>query len=180
MFRNKEFIIEILIQIVKSALAITLAFIIVNIFKAKIINISETLNSQKQAAFALERRGQTIRQLQEDFKIIGNGERMLSLASPDADNVVEFKSALEGVANRQSLQSVVEFSLPAPDQKSIDYSVSLSAGTNSLITYLKYFESLPYLTGINSIEIRSGDNSTWESSPVVNIRGKVFTKPITN
>ena len=178
MFRSKEFIIEILINLLKSAVAVVVAIILINFLKTKIVNISSSLAMQKQSAYALERRSQTIRQLRTDFESVGEGESYLYSARPDADNVVDFKAALDSIANRQSLQSLVSFALPAPDQTTIDYSVDLSAGASTLINYLKYFEKLPYLTGINSLDIRADQNYSWESSARVGIKARLYTKPV--
>lgn len=180
MIRNKEFVIELSIHAAKSAVAVIIALVLVNIFQNKIVGISKDLRLQKQASFTLEKRSQTIRQLQNDFKLIGEGEKFLETSRPDVDNVVDFKAALESAANRQAMPAVVEFSQPSADQSTIDYMLTFSSGAVPLIGFLKYFETMPYLTAVRAIDIRAEQGGSIESTARVNLRGRVYTKPLAN
>lgn len=178
MFRNKELIYQISMMALKAGIAVVIAVICVNYFQDKIVEITSSLRTQKRAAFALQRRSETVRQLQNEFKNVGPVEAYLAAASPEADSVVDFKAALESLAGRQSLPSTVDFSLPSYDQTTIDYVVSLSTGAASLTQYLKNFEKIPYLTGIKGVSINSNQDSSWENASRIILSGRLFTTPL--
>lgn len=179
MFEKHYLLKEIFKYLLRATLAMVLALSIVLFFKGEILQISKSISEQKRTAFILERRSQTIRQLEQDLKVIKNNETLISFSMPSADNVVDFKASLDSIANRLSLQQSVTFGMPLQDQKSIDYSISLTANAVTFLSYLEEFEKLPYLTKITSIDYKPLVGS-WENSSLITLKAQVFTKPVSD
>lgn len=178
MFERKVFLKEFLWHLGKAAVAVLLALLIFQTFKNKIVTIISTLNKQKTAAYVLNNRSNTIVNLQHDFATMEPNLKNIENAKPLADNVVDFKAALDGIAANHSLTQTVEFGLPSDDQKTISYTITLNSNVDSLIPYLKDFEKLPFLSTVNNISFQNKNNGSWDGDCVITIKATVFTKPV--
>ncbi len=179
MFSKKDFILKILKQIIKAGVAVGLALAVIYVCKARIVTITNSLGEQRVAAFVLEKKSQTIRQLQSDFKLVGGADKIIASAKPPSDNLADFQAALESAANRNSLSGNVVFVPPSPDKTSVDYSVSLGGNIITLIAYLRDFESLSYFTALSAAQLRP-QSGNWENNSAITLNGRVYTKPVSD
>lgn len=149
-----------------------IAVFMITFLKEKIILISRSVVEQRTLSMVLERRSETLSKLKNDFDAVGEVDEKIKGAMPPADNILDFVAALESMASKHSIQQSLNFNTPS--DSSIDYSINLSGNVFALISYLKDFEKLPYLTGVNSVNIVSqGD---WTDSSSVYLAAKLYIK----
>ncbi len=173
MFNKKQLILTILKILAKAGIAVVVAAVVMGFSSRQISKISDSLAEQRAAAFTLERRNETVSQIRDDFKIIGNADAKIAAAFPSRDNIIEFVTALEGVASQNAVQQSLSFGVPVAN--SVDYGINLTANINTLISYLKTFEKLPYFTAVLSIGLNSPSGG-WENNSSVSMRAKVYAK----
>lgn len=175
---KKSFVREIIWYVLQAAMVAVLSFMVVKILHQKIQSLTSAIQTQRLAAFTLVNKNETIRQLQADLAVVGDNENIIRSAMPPADNVTAFKSALDEIAGRYSLQEKISFSLPSSDQKKVDFTVIIDANANMLISYLKDFEKLPFLSSIKSIDFQSKTNLGWQGDSQVVLKGEINTTPV--
>jgi len=174
MFNKKQLIIKILKNLLKAGVAVAVAAVVVFFAGKQISEISQTIREQRISAFVLEKRNETIFQLREGFKVIGDANTKIEESLPLAENILGFVVSLENLANQNSVQQILNFS--APIGKSIDYNINLNANISSLINYLKNFEKLPYFTGISSFNLSAPSVGGWEGDSAIFLKAKVFIR----
>lgn len=174
MFNRKQLIIKILKNLLKAGVAVLVAVIVIFFSGRQISKISQTVSEQRISAFILEKRSETIFQLRDGFKVIGNADKKIEESLPLAENILGFVAGLENLASQNSVQQILSFSVPA--DKVIDYNINLSANISVLINYLKNFEKLPYFTGISSINLSASSVGGWEENSAVSLKAKVFIR----
>ena len=173
MFNKKQLIFSILRILAKAGIAVVVAAVVVGFSSRQISKISDSLAEQRAAVFTLERRNETVSQIREDFKIIGNADAKIEAAFPSRDNIIEFVTALERTASQNAVQQSLSFGVPV--NNSIDYGINLTANINTLINYLKTFEKLSYFTAVSSVNL-SASSAGWESNSSISMRAKVYAK----
>lgn len=181
MFKEKELILIISRNLLKSAITAIIAVFVVLFLSGQISKISESIVKNKRTAFILEKRNETISNLRNDLKLIGDNERKIEDAMPPVDNILDFVAALENLASQNSLQQSLKFGTPsqvvAGQISSIDYYITLNNGnTATLLNYLKRFERLPYVTGISTINLQALTARGWEDNSSVSIQGKIYVR----
>ena len=153
-------------------MAAVVAAIIVVFSGQQIVKISNSLAEQRATAFILEKRSETITQLKEDFKLVGDADKKIENAFPPADNVLEFVAALETLANQNGVSQGLSFS--APVEGSVDYTIAIGGHIFILINYLKNFEKIPYFSAISSVSLNAPGG--WEGNSTISLKAKVYTR----
>ncbi len=173
MFNRKQLIFSILRILAKAGIAVVVAAVVVGFSSRQISKISDSLAEQRAAVFTLERRNETVSQIREDFKIIGNADVKIETAFPSRDNIIEFVTALERAASQNAVQQSLSFGVPIAN--SIDYGINLTSNINTLISYLKTHEKLPYFTAVLSIGFNAPSGG-WENNASVSMRAMVYAR----
>ena len=151
-----------------------MAILLIIFFSQQIVKISNSLFEQRATAFILERRNDAIGQLREDFKAIGESDNKIKNAFPPADNILDFISAMETLANSHSIPQSLRFGALAGDY--IDYNIQLNANISIFINYLKSFEKLSYFTSISGISLSSSGDLMGDSA--ISLGARIYTTPI--
>lgn len=176
MFDRKAFAKQVGWRFGKAALVAVLSLLVVQVFKQKIGQIVVDLEKQKSDTFVLARKAETTRELEKNYAMAESNISTIENAKPMADNVVDVKTALEGIAGKHSIQQVLEFGLPSGDMTTIDCSITLTGNINSFSAYLKDFENLKYLVSIENIGFQTKADGGWQGDSVISMRAKVNTK----
>lgn len=155
-------------------MAAVAAAVVIFFSSSQISKISQTIREQRISAFVLEKRSETIFQLREGFRVIGDADKKIEEALPPAENILGFVAGMENLASQNSVQQILSFSVLA--DKIIDYNINLNVNISSLINYLKNFEKLPYFTGISSINLSASSVGGWEENSAVSLRAKFFIR----
>jgi hypothetical protein len=171
----KHFISLIIKKILPGLAVVIICFGLIYYFRLAINQIAAKIDEQQNTAFVLENRNITLTKLKNDFAKIGQVEQKIASVMPPVDDIQEFSTALDSVAVRGALTQAVNFSSPV-DENSVDFSVLLNANIFSLIKYLQDFEALPFVAGIDAINIQA-QAANWEGDGNVNLGGIIFTKP---
>lgn len=179
MLNKRQLIFSVSKYLIRGGIAIVLAVVLVMFFGSRIAKISNSISEQRLTASILDRRQETIAQLQKDFEIIGNADQKIAKAFPPVDNVLEFAAALDNLAGQNSIQQKVNFDNPSEDELSINYVISFDSNIFNLKNYLKGFELLPYFTAISSLELQSSTDSNWDSDSLISFKATVYSQPAT-
>lgn len=180
MLKERELILTIGRNLLKAAATAIAAVFLVLFLSGQISKISESIVKNKRTTFLLEKRTETLSELRNNLKIIGDNEKKIEEAMPPVDNILDFVAALEAVASENSLQQSLKFGTPvqvtAGQIYSIDYYVTLNGNVVTLLNYLKRFEQLPYVTGISRINLQASTPRGWEDDSSVSIQGKLYVR----
>lgn len=179
---KKKIILNVLNQLLKSAVAIIIASVIVFITSGQITKTSDSLAQKKQLAAIISRRTETISKIRADLKLIGDNQQKIINSLPPADNIIDFIDTLTNIVNKNSLQFTYSFGTPSPylNQNnfsvwSVDYSLKISGGLTNFISYLKDFEKINYFTTINSIYL-AAPTTGWENNTSFTMSAKLYAK----
>jgi len=183
MLNRRQLTIAILKHALRSFIAVAGAVVIVVLAGRRIGTINTQLQERKSAAFTLSSQSETLTALRDEFKLIGNGDVAVRNAFPPADNILDFTSRLDSLANAHSLRPTIRFhelQVTSPDQPfaagNIPFTVSSNGTLDVLIGYLEEFERLPYLTTITAISMTSPPSGGWNADSSVSLEGTVYIR----
>lgn len=183
MLTEKQFIKDIVGNLIKIAVILIVCGIVIGVFSRLIYKISSSIYEKEGLALLLEKRSENLVKLKTELDKIGNADLTIENAFPDSNNVLEFVSTMESLASTYSIKQTLKFgnSVPAPGLGTtemeflvIDYNLNLAGNINILINYLKDFEKLPYFTTISSFTITSGTD--WFNESQIGIQAKLYLK----
>ncbi|MFA5997407.1 MAG: hypothetical protein WC791_02850 [Candidatus Paceibacterota bacterium] len=153
--------------------AILIAVVSISILSGKIVQISASAAKNRQQASMLSQQTAMLANLKHEVEIIGSNETVFNNAFIPSNNILAFVSVLESLALRNGLTESFHFSSPIPLDlgtslllNTIGYQNTISTNVPAFINYLKDYESLPYFTKIDSINITSSNGNWLESSNV--------------
>lgn len=160
------------------------AFLLIIFFANKIETIADTIVKNRTLATTLEKRTELLSTLKHDRALIGENDKKIEGAFLRADNILEFIAVLEDLALRNGVTQAFSFSVPTPTEYSasfpvsaITYSNTINGTATTITQYLKEFESLPYFTKINSMNISSQDKTLGiRGQSSVSYQASLFTK----
>ncbi|MBI4812412.1 hypothetical protein HY798_03170 [Candidatus Falkowbacteria bacterium] len=173
MFNKKQLFFAVSKQLLRAGAVIFVAFLAIIFFSRQISKISRSIAEQRSLSSVLEKRNDTLAQLRKDFEVIDGFDAKIENAIPPVDNILDFVSSLEDLAETNSIDQTLSFESPV--SSSINYGINLNGNIISLIKYLKSFEKLPYFTAISSINL-SAPYGDWNGNSSVSLRAKVHTK----
>lgn len=186
MINKKQLLISIAKDVLKSAVFVIIAIVVVIFAEKKIVKIADSLQEKIVLGSVLDKSNETSLKLREDFKIVGEKDKKIQAAFILADNILEFVGILESLAKQHSLTQTVKFSspVPVPNQSgnlnlaSIDYNIVLNGNVSTLASYIKDFEKLPYFSGISSITLNATPAQGWNDNSSIFIQAKLYVKDI--
>jgi hypothetical protein len=147
------------------------------------ISDSVSLNHKLQAE--LTNRSESLKILNRDMQIIGENDNKIETAFIPADNILNFVSELDKLANKNNLIQIYRFETPASSNLAapfpigtISYSNNFTSNVSTFSSYLKEFENLPYFTKIDNINISSQDKAGWTNQSNISYKATLYTKKI--
>lgn len=185
MFNKRQLLIDIAKDLAIMITAITIAAFVVAFFSKQITTIGNALIEKKKLSIVLEKRGELLAGLKQDFSIVGEGDQHIKEAFPPSDDIFSFVAVLENLASQTAIEQTYHFGVPVPAQSVgnavplsvIDYSITAKGNVRTLIGYLKEFEKLPYFSGISNITISGSGERGWEDSAQATMQARVYTTP---
>ena len=150
-------------NLVKAAVAVAVAGVGAWFLSNQIQTITNSLLEKKKLAVILEHRSDTVRKLRDDFVTVGTTDKQVESAFVPEDNILDFTGALEANAKAAGMSQSLNFATPVASTlgnadlplSTISYTIGLGGSVDTLITYLKNFETLPYFTQISDIQIQA-------------------------
>src|SRR3989344_4822231 len=181
MFSQKTSTRIIVKTLLRAALAICGALLVVYGTSVQIAATTDSIAEKKTASLFLQKRSQFLADLRLELSEVGTNDAKLARALPPDDNISEFLKTLQDVANRNSIQSSVQVGLPAPlfeketvAVSGVAYTITLGGTVVTLERYLEEFEALPYFTGISNINISSP--SGWEGNSSIAVGALLYAR----
>src|SRR3989344_771262 len=180
----------ILLQLIRPALAVTLALIAVNFISGQMVITSKLIQEKRTAYATLERRIEAVEIIKKEFaRVPQNTLERMQAVFPPSDNIIGFIVAIESLASRSFVGQNPSFGTPtqfakkgegtsAADISSIAFNLSLTGNAANIVKYLAGLEKMPFLTSISDIQITSGGVNGWESSASEIGRGMFYAKTI--
>lgn len=170
MFSKKILIKKIGMHVIKALTAILFAIGIISFFSARIEKVGNSISEKKEIAFVLAKRSETVSRLKKDFAIVGNAEERINAALLSSDNIIPFVTAIETAAREEGISQSIRFGNPIPLSGAtvsiarVDFDITLNGDFKALMRYLRRFETLPYLSGIQTISISAPSGLDKEES----------------
>lgn len=160
-----------------------IAVFAVSFLGGQIQHITTSIIQNHKLVNTLEKRTELFSILKRDTEIIGTSDTLMSNAFVPSDNILDFVSALESLATKNSLTQNFHFDTPTPSPipapfplSTITYSNTLPTNILTLSNYLKDFERLPYFTKIDSLVISSQDKGGLRASGTASFHATLYTK----
>jgi type II secretory pathway pseudopilin PulG len=183
MFTTKNLLLLIGRHALVALIATSIASAIIFPLSQEIKKTSARTSQARELARSLEKRTELFLLLRRDAEIIGTNDTLIEKAFLSSGNILEFTSALEHLALKNSFMPNFKFGNPQPSPLEssfpltvITYNHTLSPNIESLIAYLKEFEQLPYFTKINSLTFSSQDPLGWINAGIASFNASFYTK----
>lgn len=147
----------------------------------QISNIERTLETNRVLVARLESQGELMATIDGAERTIGTNGAHIIDAFIVSDNILEFLSALESLALAERVEQRVKFETPIPSPLSptlstIPFTISLSANSYALVSYLRAFEKLPYITRIEGIQVIAPGVTGWNTTSTITLKGSLETR----
>src|SRR3989344_3127601 len=181
MFSQKTSTRIIVKTLLRAALAICGALLVVYGTSVQIAATTDSIAEKKTASLFLQKRSQFLANLRLELSEVGANDAKLARALPPDDNISEFLSTLKSLADWNSLQSSIQVNPPTSlfekgtvFVSGIAYTIAMNGTVVTLERYLEGFEALPYFSGISSISISSP--SGWEGNSLISIGATLYAR----
>lgn len=168
-----------------AALAIIFGFTANFFISQAIIKIGDSLSQKQKLSELLSLRIENTRQLKNSLALLGDNDQKIQNLYPPTDNILNFVSALDGIAKQNSLQQNLNFGgfMSADDISGItafktDYAVGFSGTIKTLSSYLKQMENMPFASSIGSVNLLASPPGGWASSSNITINGTLYARQI--
>jgi hypothetical protein len=185
-FKSKKQVILYIIEHTTIALLVVFAASAGIVFMAKQISgITKNLEQKRKLELILEKRTEITARLGQEIKTIGNTDKAIEHAYPPANNILDFVSTIESLADQNSIIQTVKFGEPVeaidiPQDFKVaktDYLLTMNGTVLTLRNYLRGIEAIPYMTKINSINLNAPVEKGWEGNSSITVNGALFVKP---
>ena len=183
MFTKKQLTKLILINLLIACLAISLSVAGVLFALSQMKSIAHSIDEKKKVSAALTKRSETYAQMKQDIGRYTNAEEHITRALVPIDDISPFTSALEALGTRNGIDETYKFGIPTMLEQdenlslaSVEYTLEMHANRQSLITYLKNFEALPYFSGITGMTIVGAEERGVDELSTVSMRATLYAK----
>ncbi len=131
----------------------------------------------------LEKRTELFSVIKRDVNIVGTNDTLIEQAFLSSDNILVFTEALKSTALKNSVNQNLNLEGPVLSTQvapfpiaTIAYVSNLEGNLLTFSNYLKNFESLPYFTKIESINISSQDTAGFRGISIASFRATLYTR----
>ncbi len=152
-------------------------------FSREIERVANEIVQNNKLANTLINSAELFTMLNRDAAIVGTNDILIDRAFTPSDNILEFVSVFENLAIKNSVLQNFNFSVPTPSAvaspfplSAVVYSNNLSTNILTLSSYLKDFESLPYFTRIESLNMSSQDAAGVRGSGTASFNAIFYAK----
>ena len=182
MFTEKQLKLKVLKNLAITAAIVILALVIVALIGGKITKDSFALHQNAALTHLLASQNSDSVQLKEKLAPWVNIDAQIESAFPTTDNILDFVGSMEALANKTQVAQTLRFGTPVPlvqadeslSLSTLDYTLTLTGSVNHLAEYLKNFETLPFFTQIQSINLTS--NNGWENESIINLKANLYIR----
>lgn len=184
--KNKKFLIRFGIKIAFIILVIVLAVLAVSFAARQIKKINSTMLEKKKIDWLVKNQNEINAKIENDFLSVDpDYEKKINASLPSIYNILTFVADMDGLASKNSLISNLNFSQPVavPGAEGmtkivrINFTLNLGgAKIDSLISYLKDFEKMPYFATIDSVDLTGPGGTGWLENSTVTLSGKLYAK----
>lgn len=182
MFTSKNLLIFIGRNALISLIVISITIFTIFFLKKEIVHITDNLVLRNKLEVELKKRTELLFVIKHDAQIVGNNDVLISNAFIPSNNISEFINALDKLASSSGVNQTYRFETPTPLAASdafplstLSYSNSLATSVSNFSNYLKKFESLPYFTKIESLNISSQDKTGWIALSSISFKATLIT-----
>lgn len=151
----------------------------------KISVISSSIELKHKLEAELKHRTDLLSTLEKDAITIGQNETLINDAFIPSNNISKFTNTLDDLASKNKILQIYKFETPTASGSSEDittstlsYSETLTTDVSSFSNYLKNFETLPYFTKIESLNITSQDKNGWVGTSTASLKAILLTQTI--
>lgn len=184
LFTNKKQVFVAIVRYLGIALLFATAAAVAILFISRsIVKIGDSLAQKEELSRILSNRVENAQHLEEALKIIGNNDQKIQEAYLPADNILDFVSALESIANQNSLQQSLRFTEPVPfsdatdiPKAKTDFTITLNGTIITLKSYLQQLELLPFMAKVNMVNLLAAPPSGWEGNSAITINGTLYVR----
>lgn len=185
MFNLKNLLILIGRNILISLIAVLVAFFSIVFIKNEIERITNTIILNHKLEASLKNRIELSSKIKQEVQIVGKNDILIENAFIPSNNISDFINILDSTASKNLIIQSYRFETPIPSTISETFPLSTISYTNDLTTdiksfssYLKNYESLPYFTKIESLDISSQDKTGWIGPSNISLKATLLTKTI--
>lgn len=168
-----------------SVVAVIIIITMTSIFfiKKEIERLTNSIALNNKLESDLKKRTELFGIIEENIKIIGNNDKLISEAFIPSNDISNFTEKLDYLGSKYKAIQSYKFETPVEsgtsefiNTSSILYSNNLTLGINDFSKYLKDFENLPYFTKIEGLNISSQSKSGWIEPSNITFKAKIITK----
>lgn len=184
MFTTRKLFILILRNSLISLFFILATIVVIFFLKDKIENVTDSIALNLKLKAQLKERSELISVLENDIQIIGDNNTFIKESFPPSEDISKFIDSLDKLIEGEPIAQIYRFETPKPSTlsgpfsiSSINYSNNLNTDFSNLLIYLKKFESMPYFTKIENINISSQDKALgWLGQSNISLKAILLTK----
>ena len=163
--------------------SILIALALVLFLSNQITMVSKKEAADRHLATLLSERTALLSSIKYESNVIGSNDKKIESAFIPSNNILEFVSILESLALKLSITQSFTFSSPttfdvdAPfPVATINFQNNLSANLSVLVNYLRDFESLPYFTKIDTLNISSPNG--WQDQSTISYSASIAARTV--
>ncbi len=183
MFTSKNLLMYIGRNALISLGVILVTILIIFFIKREIESVTDNIVFNNKLETELKKRTELLSVIKHDAQIVGNNDVLISNAFLPSDNISTFINALDNLASSNGVSQSYRFETPvslaaseAFPLSTIAYSNSLTTSVRNFSSYLKKFESMPYFTKIEGLNISSQDKSGWTGTCSISYKATLITE----
>lgn len=183
---RKKIILKITLNLLIVIVVSAAAWLAVAFFQKKITTISKKIQEKKIISYNLNNRDLNSAKIREELaRLDQNWQNKVQAGLPFIDDTAPFVDSIDSLGRKYGLSGSINLSAPeilpkVDGQLPIDrftYSLALSnANLNTLINYLKDFESLQFFSGVNSISIGADGATGLNGQITANLSGNLYVR----
>jgi len=166
-------------------IAIIISLFIIYFITKSINNITSNIVLNRDLTSTLKKRTELFSAIEKDAQIISSSYPLINKAFISSENILDFITVLDGLTPPHSNIQRLNFGTPEPSEISspfplvtIPYGGSLTMNVSDFYKYLKNFETLPYFTKIEKININSQDKGGWNSTSTATFEATLYAKDL--
>lgn len=161
----------------------TMSVAVVLFLSHEIKSIATASYQSHSLANTLGKRADLLTTLKYDSEVVGDDDVAIEQAFPSSDNILGFIETLEKLGIKHGATQKTSFGTPTLTEinagvpiAAVSYNINFTAPLASIILYLKDFESLPYFTKIDSINVAAASKEGISQPGTVALHAIVYTK----
>jgi len=165
----------------KAAVAIVCGVGILTVLVIKINAVVKDIQNQREKIFITQEEIERSAVLSTEIELLGQRDTKIQNTMLSANNIIPFVNYIEKIAVRHNLLYQEDFSIPVvldldleQPLARIDFTINLSGDVDSLLAYIKEFDTLPYLASITNIRMSTPSTNGLKDSGSFILQGELY------